>query len=114
MTRESAGETQLIDLPADSLTQQQLQRWIGHTLAERAFAAPGRGPVGDTHRIGEGRYSLEVLEIENSFLPEPDSLDPEYLRSIYTRVRREQALARSLEELRSNADIAQRASTPHD
>ncbi len=101
-----AGERgEPVDVPATPMTQLQLQRWLGESLASRVFEAAGGGPLPEPVAIGQGWYRAEVLEVLAGAVPVFEELDLDLVRREWTRRREERALARALEALREEAGV---------
>lgn len=98
-----------VDLPAEALSANQAQRWLGQSLTEAAFSHPQTGLLPKPLLVGQGWYRVEVLRILPAGPVDADSLDPDLLQSIWQRQQREQALAAALDGLMQQADIQRRA-----
>ncbi len=103
-TRERDGTP--MDIPDDSLSFRQLQRWVGHSVATAAFASDTAPSLSAPIPVGEAWYRVQVLDIAAAHQPAADELPAEQLLRAWQRAQREQNLARALQELREGADIA--------
>jgi hypothetical protein len=90
------------------MTQRQMQRWLGQSLAEAAFATDAAGPLAEAVWLGEADYSLQVLAIEAARPAALDTVDRERALRLFQRQAEEQQLAQALERLAVQADIVRK------
>lgn len=101
-------EAQALPIPDELMSQRQLQRWLGQSLAQAAFAAPTTGPLDKPMRLGEAEYHLVVEAVQ---APQPlklEAIDRERALRLYQREQEEAQLAQALERLASEARIVRR------
>lgn len=104
----ASSEAEPLPIPDELMTQRQMQRWLGQSLAEAAFATDAAGPLAEAVPLGEADYSLQVLAIEAARPTALDTVDRERALRLFQRQAEEQQLAQALERLAMQADIVRK------
>lgn len=94
-----------VEVPSSPLTQLQLQRWLGETLADRVFEGVGAGLLPEPVAVGQGWYRVEIVEVLPASAADFDELDPDLVRREWMRRDEERALAAALDSLREEAGV---------
>lgn len=94
-----------LPVPDELMTQRQLQRWLGQSLAEAAFGAHNPGPIATPVVLGEANYELEVLAIEPARPAALNNVDQERALRMFQRQAEEEQLTQALQGLAAEARI---------